>query len=92
MAEMETGAETAAEINRPSMEGVVRGSTADLVRNAPEPSDKAKKSFRVLYPDDQFVMEGMPVVTTAGTPLTDEQAKKMLPVAEASGVQIVEVR
>lgn len=77
--------------NRPSAVDVPLESVADLIEQAPEPSDEAKGVFRVQYPDDNFVMEGMPVVTAAGTPLTDAQAQEILPVAEASGVRIVQV-
>lgn len=77
--------------NRPSAVEYPKDSVEHLVRNAPEPSDKAKKSYRVLYPTDRFLMEGLPVITSSGTPLTDEQVKKLLPVAEASGVRIAEV-
>ena len=92
MAEKEVSPQGDVTANRPTPPGVVVNESADdIARRAPEPSDKAKKSYRVMYPTDRFIMEGMPVVTSAGTPLTDEQAKKLLPVAEASGVQIVEV-
>ena len=77
--------------NRPSAVEFPLDSVEHLIRNAPKPSDKASKVYRVLYPINNFVMEGMPVVTSAGTPLTDEQAKKLLPAAEASGVAIAEV-
>jgi len=77
--------------NRPSAVETVQDSAEHLVRESPEPSDKANKSYRVAYPTDQFVVPGHPVVTTAGTPLTDAQAKEVLPAAEASGVRIVEV-
>lgn len=49
------------------------------------------KTYQTQYPTDRFVMEGMPDITSAGTPLTEEQAEKLLPLAEASGVTIVEV-
>src|SRR5215212_8536016 len=79
-------------INRPSEQDVVAGSAQELVEQAPEPTDdEGSKVYAVSYPTDQFVMEGMPVVTTTGTPLTSEQVDKLLPVAEASGVKIVEV-
>ena len=77
--------------NRPSTEGVVLESAEHVVRQAPDPVDKGGKIYKVLYPTDQFVMEGMPVVNTVGVRLTAEQAKNLLPVAETSGVQIVEV-
>ena len=51
----------------------------------------AKKVLKVLYPTDRFVVAGTPVITAEGTPLTDEQAKKVLELAEASGVRVVEV-
>lgn len=80
--------------NRPTPEGViVRDSAQELIRQAPEPSEEGAntKIYQVMYPNDHFVMEDMPVVSTSGTPLTAEQAEKLLPVAEASGVRIVEV-
>lgn len=91
MAEMQVDATGDVVANRPSEVTEPSNSVAELVRNAPEPSENASAVYQVLYPTDQFVMEGMPVVTTAGTPLTDEQAEKLLPVAEASGVKIVKV-
>lgn len=92
MAEKEVGASGDVVANRPTPDGVlIAGGSHELIAQAPEPSDKAKKSYRVLYPSDNFVMEGMPVITHTGTPLTDDQAKKLLPVAEASGVRIAEV-
>lgn len=92
MAEKEVTPDGSVSANRPTGPEVeLRNTADDLVRTAPEPSDKAKKSYRCLYPTDRFVMEGMPVVTASGTPLTDEQFKKLSPVAEASGVRIVEV-
>ena len=78
--------------NRPSGDDVVLQDTADdLVRQAPEPATDGGKIYKVMYPTDQFVMEGMPVVNKSGVRLTSEQAEKLLPVAEASGVVIVEV-
>lgn len=92
MAEIEKDAQGNVAANRPTGPGVViPGSTDELIAQAPSPSDKAKKAYKVVYPTSNFVMEGMPVISDAGTPLTDEQAKKLLPVAEASGVKIVEV-
>ena len=92
MAEIEKDGAGNVAANRPTGPGVViPGSTDELIAQAPDPSDKAKKAYKVVYPTCNFLMEGMPVVTDAGTPLTDEQAKKILPVAEASGVKIVEV-
>jgi hypothetical protein len=91
MAEKQIGVDGDVVANRPSNVDVVSGSAAELISNAPAPSDKAGKVYRVLYPTDHFVMEGMPVVTSGGTPLTDAQAKQLLPVAEASGVKIEQV-
>lgn len=92
MAEKEFTPDGSVAANRPTApDVVVEGSVDELVRKAPGPSDKAKKSYRVLYPDDQFIMEGLPVITSTGTPLTDEQWKKVEPTAQASGVRIVEV-
>lgn len=92
MAEIEKDAAGNVAANRPTgPEVVIRGSADELIAQAPGPSDKAKKAYKSVYPNDNFIMEGMPVVTSAGTPLTDEQYKKIAPVAEASGVKIVEV-
>lgn len=78
-------------VGRPSTVEEVVGSADELIRQAPEPNDKAKKVYKVLYPVDHFVVQGYPVVTTAGVPLTDAQAKEVLAAAEASEVRIVEV-
>lgn len=78
--------------NRPTgPETVVSGSAQELIDSAPAPSDKASKVYRVQYPNDVFVVDGHPVVSSAGTPLTKEQADAVLRAAEASGVKIVEV-
>jgi hypothetical protein len=80
--------------NRPTGPDVpVRGSADELIVSAPEPTDdETGKIYRVLYPNDHFVMEGHPVVNTAGVRLTKEQADAILPAAEASGVLIEEVQ
>jgi len=78
-------------IDRPSAQETVVGSAQELIEQAPPPTEEDGKKYRVLYPTDQFVMEGHPVVTSSGTALTNEQAEALLPVAEASGVRIVEV-
>lgn len=78
-------------INRPSDQGFVRGSVEELIADAPDPAKSGGKIYRVQYPTDRFVMEGMPVVDSVGVRLTADQAKNLLPVAEASGVKIVEV-
>jgi len=78
--------------NRPTGPEVeVKDSAQELVRSAPEPADKGGKIYKVLYPADQFVMAGHPVVNTTGVRLTKAQADEILPVAEESGVRIVEV-
>lgn len=78
--------------NRPTGPEVeVRDGANELVRNAPEPTDKGGKIYKVLYPTDQFVKEGQPVVNSNGVRLTKAQADEILPAAAASGVQIVEV-
>jgi len=78
--------------NRPTGPEVeVRGSVSELLKGAPEPTEKGGKLYKVLYPTDQFFVEGHPVVTTDGTRLTAEQAKAIVPAAQASGVRIVEV-
>lgn len=94
MAEKQVDATGSVAANRPSGdEAVVRDSAQELIRQAPEPSEEGTdtKVYRVLYPNNHFVMEDMPVVSDVGTPLTADQAEKLLPVAEASGVRIVEV-
>lgn len=92
MAEKQVDATGGVAANRPSGdEAVVRDSAQELIQQAPEPDAEGGKVYAVVYPNDQFVMEGMPVVSSAGTPLTDEQARNLLPVAEACGVRIVEV-
>lgn len=93
MAEKEVVEETGGvAANRPTGPEVeVQDTAADLISKAPEPSEEGGKVYRVVYPDDHFVMEGMPVVTQSGVVLTDAQAEELLPVAEASGVKIVEV-
>lgn len=78
-------------INRPSEVEEVSGSAEELVRNAPEPTEKGGKIYRVVYPTDRFVVEGHPVVDSSGVRLTKEQADSVIPLAEASGVKIVEV-
>lgn len=65
--------------------------TEELIAAAPDPAKSGGKIYRVQYPTSRFVMEGQPVVDTAGVRLTAEQAKAILPLAEASGVKIVEV-
>lgn len=65
--------------------------TDALIEAAPEPATEGGKIYRVLYPTDQFLMEGMPLVHTGGVRLTQDQADEVLPAAEASGVRIVEV-
>jgi hypothetical protein len=92
MAEKDTGTQGAVPINRPSEVTEVVGSAEELVRQAPDPTNKGGKIYQVAYPIDQFVVEGQPVVNTTGVRLTDAQAKEILPAAEASGVKIVEVK
>lgn len=78
-------------INRPSEVDEARGSVEELVRNAPDPTEKGGKVYKVVYPVDRFLLEGYPVVDSDGVRLTSEQANTVLPAAEASGVRIVEV-
>lgn len=61
----------------------------ELKASAPEPSDKANKVVGVKYPISEFVVEGVPVITAAGTPLTAKQLDEVAPVAKASGVVLV---
>ena len=92
MAEIQkVGDEVAA--NRPTGPEVeLRDTAADLVREAPEPTDEdGAKVYKVVYPADLFVVAGHPVVNTEGVRLTSAQAEEILPAAEASGVKIVEV-
>lgn len=77
--------------NRPTEVTTPVDSVDALVESAPDPVDKGGKIYAVQYPTDRFVMEGMPVMDTTGVRLSAEQAKTLLPAAEASGVTIVEV-
>lgn len=91
MAEKQVAETGGVAANRPSAVEIPEDSVEYVIRQAPEPTSEGGKVYRVKYPTDLFVMEGMPVVTSTGTPLTEEQAEKLLPVAEESGVLIVEV-
>lgn len=77
--------------NRPSDVTSPVNETNDLIRQAPEPASGKGKVYQVVYPNSQFVMEGMPVVNSEGVRLTSEQADKVLEAARVSGVRIVEV-
>jgi hypothetical protein len=60
---------------------------------APEPDEKSraqKKIYAVQAPTNEFVIEGLPVITTEGTPLTADQAEQVKKIAPANGVVIVE--
>lgn len=76
--------------NRPSV-AEPQDRTEELIAAAPDPSKSGGKIYKVQYPTSRFVLEGHPVVDTDGVRLTAEQAKTVLPAAEASGVKIVEV-
>jgi len=92
MAEKQVDATGDVVANRPSDTEVLNNETHELIRSAPDPVDKGGKIYKVLYPTDHFVVEGYPVVDSTGVRLTAEQAKTLLPAAEASGVKIVEVQ
>jgi len=78
--------------NRPTGPEVeLRDTAQDLIRKAPAPTEKGGKIYKVMYPTDMFVVQGHPVVNSTGVRLTQEQAKVILPAAEASGVRIVEI-
>lgn len=63
----------------------------ELKEDAPEPNSKASKKYRVKYPNTNFIVEGMPVVTKDGVALTAEQAKKVIEMAKLCNVSVVEV-
>lgn len=66
--------------------------TADVAATqAPEPSSGARKKLAVAWPSNSFVVEGLPVLTREGTPVTAEQQKKYEEVAKKSGVTLREV-
>lgn len=77
--------------NRPSTAEPLNR-TEELIAAAPDPSKSGGKVYKVQYPTNRFLVEGHPVVDTTGVRLTAEQAKAILPAAEASGVKIVEVQ
>jgi hypothetical protein len=53
---------------------------------------KVGKIYKVAYPTDHFVVNGLPVINSTGVVLTDEQAQTVLEAADASDVRIVEVQ
>jgi hypothetical protein len=57
-----------------------------------EPAVEDGKIYKVAYPIDHFVVDGLPVIDSTGVVLTDEQAQTVLEAADASGVRIVEVQ
>jgi hypothetical protein len=66
-------------------------SAVDAVASAPAPSNAAKTKVAVDWPTNQFVVEGLPVITREGTQVTAEQYKQAEEAAKRSGVQIHEV-
>lgn len=94
MAEKEVDATGGVAANRPTGPEAVALDSAmvdELIANSPEPDTSGGKIYKTLYPNDLFVMEGHPVVNTDGVRLSDAQAAEIIPMAEASGVKIVEV-
>jgi hypothetical protein len=63
----------------------------DMAENE-EPVVEGGKIYKVAYPTDHFVVDGLPVIDSTGVVLTDEQAQTVLEAADASGVRIVEVQ
>lgn len=66
-------------------------SASDAVASAPPPSDSAKTKMATVWPSDRFVVEGLPVVTREGVPVTAEQKKTLEDAAKKSGVTLREV-
>lgn len=92
MAEKEVSPQGDVTANRPTGPDVnVQDSAQELIRQAPEPTEKGGKIYKVLYPNNYFVVANMPVINNTGVRLTKAQADEILPAAEASGVRIVEV-
>ena len=92
MAEKEVASTGEVVANRPTGPEVeVSGGAQELVRKAPDPVEDGGKIYKVLHPDNYFVVAGNPVVNNEGVRLTTEQADVILPAAKASGVRIVEV-
>lgn len=58
-------------------------------REAPEASDSGDKTVQVLFPNDEFVIEGVPVITSGGTALTSDQVETATKAAKASGVRLM---
>jgi hypothetical protein len=71
---------------------VAESTAASAVSAAPEPSSGAKTKLAVQWPTNQFVVEGVPVVTRDGVAVTAEQRKKVEEAAKKSGVRIREVK
>lgn len=69
----------------------VENTTTEVVAKAPEPSSGAKKKVAVAWPSNQLVVEGLPVVTNEGTPVTAEQHKQLEEAAKRSGITLREV-
>lgn len=49
----------------------------------------ALKLVKVLYPTDQFVIEGIPVITALGTKVSAADAKTIQDQASANGVRVI---
>ena len=68
----------------------VDGADAALA-DAPDSPNKGGKLVKVLYPTNNFVIEGIPVVTSDGTRLSAADAKTVMDLARVNGVRVVEV-
>lgn len=62
-----------------------------VVAEAPAPSSNARTKVATMWPRDRFVVEGLPVVTREGVPVTAEQMKTLQEAAKKSGVKLREV-
>ena len=58
-------------------------------RDAPEPSEEGGQNVQVMFPTDEFIIEGVPVITSGGTSLTSDQLDTAKEAAKASGVRLM---
>lgn len=79
-----------AEPRKPGDQAVPQ-SASEAVAKAPEPSGSARTKVATMWPSDKFVVEGLPVVTREGVPVTAEQLKTLQNAAKRSGVKLREV-
>jgi hypothetical protein len=57
--------------------------------DAPEPSEEGGQNVQVMFPTDEFIIEGVPVITSGGTALSADQVDTVKEAAKASGVRLM---